>query len=147
MNENIDNKMKDDYQRICEAAYHAQNLEQAEVALFYLYLMCEQLGLDNTGIALRCGAPQGAALPLVQEALWTGVATALWASPCHVLAFRPRPLRSFRGRLLKVAMTAVEHRPYAGRAVTMGLDQVMAYVEDLHRASPKNTQIRPYPYY
>ena len=86
-------------------------------------------------------------LPLVQEALWTGVATALWASPCHVLAFRLRPLRSFRGRLLKVAMTAVEHRPYAGRAVTMGLDQVMAYVEDLHRASPKNTQIRPYPYY
>lgn len=142
----MDEKLKRDYQRICEAAYHAKNIEQAQVPLFYLYLICQQFDFDNSGISLRCGTVEGKARPLMQEALWCGVASCLWASPCHIVAFRPRPINSYRGRLLKIEIDGVEHRPYNGGEVITGIEEIIAFVEDLHRVTPQNTQIKPYPF-
>ena len=111
--------LKKDYQRICEMAFRAKNVEQAEVPLFYVYLICQQLGLDNTGIRIEDNSPScGRSLSTLHEAIWTGVAKALRASPAHIRSFRPVEVYSFRSRLIKVELQGVE----IGRPCQIDLD-------------------------
>lgn len=125
----MNERLKADYQRICEMAYRARTVEEAEVPLFYTYLMCRQLGYDNSGIRLRCGAPAGGRLPLLHDAIWRGVATALWASPCQIYGFEPNEVFSFRGRLLKVEIRNVEHRPLSDKYQNFDLEEICRGIE------------------
>lgn len=124
--------LKKDYQRICEMAFRAKNVEQAEVPLFYVYLICSQLGLDNTGIRIQNYTPCGRTLTTLHEAIWTGVAKALRASPAHINSFRPVEVYSFRSRLIKVELQGVEIGRPCQIDVDFDLENICADVERLH---------------
>lgn len=125
----MNERLKADYQRICEMAYRARTIEEAEVPLFYTYLMCRQLGYDNSGIRIKCGAAAGSGLPVLHDAIWRGVATALWASPCQIYGFEPVEVLSFRGRLLKVEIRNVEHNPLGGKYQSFDLEEICRSIE------------------
>ena len=124
--------LKKDYQRICEMAYRAKSVEQAEVPLFYVYLICQQLGFDNTGIRIEDNSPCGRLLTTLHEAIWTGVARALRASPAHIRSFRPVEVYSFRSRLIKVELQGVEIGRPCQIDIDFDLEKLCKDVELLH---------------
>ena len=124
--------LKKDYQRICEMAYRAKSVEQAEVPLFYVYLICQQLGLDNTGIRIEEQSPCGRHLTTLHEAIWTGVARALRASPAHISSFRPVEVYSFRSRLIKVELQGVEVGRPCQIDIDFDLEKLCKDVERIH---------------
>lgn len=100
--------LKSDFGRICEMAYQAKTIEEASVALFYLYQLCAALGFDNEGVTVR-DCDTNKRLPALHEAIWHGVASALYGSKIQIAAFRPVPVYSYRGRLIKVELRDIEH--------------------------------------
>lgn len=124
--------LKKDYQRICEMAFRAKNVEQAEVPLFYVYLICQQLGFDNTGIRIEDSTPCGRKLTTLHEAIWTGVAKALRASPAHISSFRPVEVYSFRSRLIKVELQGVEIGRPCQIDLDFDLEKICKDVERVH---------------
>lgn len=141
---NMDEVLKSDYQRVCEMAYHSRTIEQAEVPLFYIYLMCQQLGFENHGLRVESGRPLSIVkiLPPLHEAIWNGVAMALWASPCHIKSFTPSPVYSFSGRLLKVELRGILHDRYSYGGVDFDLANLVEYVENIHNMDEYHT-IKP----
>lgn len=133
----MDDKMKSDYLRICEMAYKAHDNGQASAALFYLYQMCGQLGLDNSGLRIEGGEPRKDGISVLHQAIWLGVGTALWASPCQIYGFRPSEVRSFRGRLLAVELNGVEHSPCGCQTLDFDLERLCATVASRREAVPK----------
>lgn len=124
--------LKKDYQRICEMAFRAKSVEQAEVPIFYVHLICQQLGLDNTGIRIENYSPCGRPLSTLHEAIWTGVAKALRASPAHINSFRPVEVYSFRSRLIKVELQGVEVGRPCQIDVDFDLEKLCKDVERIH---------------
>lgn len=133
MNEILNNEtLKDDYQRICDTAYRARSLKEAAPALFYTELMCRQLGYGNRGIVLRNGIPDRLPeMDRLHAAIWLGVSTALWASPCKISVFRPVPVYSYKGRLLKVDLLNVEYDHYYGGTITTSLEALVLEVRKM----------------
>lgn len=121
--------LKSDYGRICEMAHCAHSVEEASVVLFYVYQMCRQLGLDNDGLAVRFGEVSLPGTSVLHEAIWTGVAEALWDSPAQIAAFRPVEARSYRGRLLRVDLCDVEHSVCHNAIISFSLDEIVKNIE------------------
>lgn len=115
-------------------AYRAKSVEQAEVPLFYVYLICQQLGFDNTGIRIEDYSPCGRSMSTLHEAIWTGVARALRASPAHISSFRPVEIYSFRSRLIKVELQGVQLGRPCQIDVDFDLEKLCKDVERLHCA-------------
>ena len=113
-------------------AYRAKSVEQAEVPLFYVYLICQQLGFDNTGIRIEDNSPCGRLLTTLHEAIWTGVARALRASPAHIRSFRPVEVYSFRSRLIKVELQGVQIGRPCQIDVDFDLENLCKDVERIH---------------
>ena len=113
-------------------AYRAKSVEQAEVPLFYVYLICQQLGFDNTGIRIEDNSPCGRLLTTLHEAIWTGVARALRASPAHISSCRPVEVYSFRSRLIKVELQGVQLGRPCQIDIDFDLENLCKDVERLH---------------
>ena len=129
----MEKKLQNDYQRIIEMCYRARTVEEAQVALFYAELMCEQLGYDNEGLAFSGGYPMHGTMEPLHEAIWRGIGQALSASPSRIHAFEPERVNSYRGRLLKVELQNVEHcAKGAGAPVDSNLDSLLSAVHSLH---------------
>ena len=113
-------------------AFRAKSVEQAEVPIFYVYLICQQLGFDNTGIRIENYSPCGRPLTTLHEAIWTGVAKALRASPAHINSFRPVEVHSFRSRLIKVELQGVEVGRPCQIDIDFDLEKLCKDVERIH---------------
>lgn len=125
--------LKADFGKICEMAYRAKNVDEAAVAAFYLYQIFKQLNFDAGNIAVKyCELNQD--LPEMQEAMWRGFSVALWASKCQIAAFRPVPVNSFRGRLIKVELREIEHAAWRGGDLDFNLGSLVEKTKHLHNS-------------
>lgn len=123
--------MQSDYKRIIEMCYKARNLQEAQVALFYAELLCEQLGFDNRGLTIDMGYCGRDTLKPLHAAIWYGIGQALAASPSHICAFEPQRIDSFRGRLIKVELKFVVHSTKPIGVVDSNLKNLLMFVEGL----------------
>lgn len=114
-------------------AYRAKNVDEAAVAAFYLYQIFKQLNFDAENIAVKyCQLSQD--LSIVHEALWRGFSVALWASKCQIAAYRPVPVCSYKGRLIKVELREIEHAAWRGGDIDFNLESLVEKTRHLHNS-------------
>lgn len=127
----MDAKIQADYKRIIEMCYKARNTQEAQVVLFYAELLCQQLGFDNSGLTIDMGYCGKDTLQPLHTAIWYGIGQALAASPCHISAFEPVRIDSYRGRLIKIELKFVIHSSKSSCVVDSNLKNLLSYVESV----------------